>query len=289
MADALTATPDPQFAQVTLKVSYTNTAAFTATVERSDDGGVTWTAVRGSPVTLVGPVGAGDRIAYLTDTEMPLDTAVRYRSTSNLGLVLTAGPVTVVEGGASWLKDPARPWANIRLTDCTFNLGTPGCPPAATEPAVSLVGAGLGTESYAADAGLFPILGSPRPADVYARRKDAVTSWRVVSHTCASKLTLDAFYTAGGPIFLQLNPVYCWPDRYYQPGQVDVSRLTQDLTDPRRYWDVPLAAMNAPVGAAQGTCENNWCIIDSTYATYANLTASGFTWGDVMAGNAATC
>lgn len=290
MANVLTATVENAFAHVLLRTEFSATGSLTAVVERSDDGGVTWTEVRGSPVTLVGPdPGAGNRIGYLYDTEMPLDVAVQYRSTNNLGTVTTAGPVTVVSSGFGWLKDPARPWANVRIDDCTDTPVPTMCATPLTEPAVSLIADGLGAEEYAGDFTLFPVLNRPRPADVYAYRKDATTSWRILSKTLASMDTLNTFYAWGGPIFLQLPPAYGWPDRYYQPAEVVVSRVSNILTVPYRMWDVPLTVVDAPVGAPQGTCENNWCILGTTYATWAALNATGLTWGDVVEGDAATC
>lgn len=289
MATTLTATAQPQFSQVILRAEITTFGPVFETIERSADGGATWTQIRVSPVESVGAdLGISTLwIAYAVDIEMPLDTPLIYRSTdSATGSVATA-MVTVSSNGQAWLKDPARPWATIGMLNCAPVIPF-GCV-APDEPAVSLVGAGLGTETYAADANLFPILNAPHPADVYALRKDATTSWRVVSHTLLAQNTLRDFYAPGGPIFIQLDPVYGWPDRYYQPMNIDVSRLSIDLTRPQRFWDVPLVTVDAPVGPAQGTCEANWCIIDDTYATYALLAANGLTWGDVMEGDAASC
>jgi hypothetical protein len=291
VANLLTATVENQFAHVILRSEFSATGSLTALVERSIDGGVTWTAVRGgNRLTLVGPApGAGNRVGYLYDSEMPLDTAVRYRSTDNLGTVTTAGPVTVVSSGYAWLKDPAREWANVRIDDCTGTAVPTKCSTPLTEPAVTLVADGLGTEEYGGDFTLFPVLNRPRPNDVYAYRKDAVTDWTVVSKTLTSMRTLNTFYAWGGPILLQLPAVYGWADRYYQPGNVREERLSKDLRVPYRRWPVPLTVIDNFPGAAQGTCENNWCIIDSTYATWAALTATGFTWGQIVEGAAATC
>lgn len=288
MADVLTATPDPATASVLLRSEFTATGSTTAVVERSTDGGTTWATVRGGDsLDLVGPVPApGNRIGYLYDTEAPLDVPLTYRSTNNLGTVTIAGPVTIVSSGYGWLKDPARPWADLRIDGCAGTAVPRPCDDPLTEPAISVVGAGLGTESYAADAGLFPILNRARPGDVYARRKDAVTSWRVVSKTLASMNSLEVFYAAGGPVFIQLPPVWGWPDRYYQPGDADVSRLGPVLSQPYRFWDVPLTVVDAPVGGAQGTADNNWCALAGAYPTWADLAATGLTWGDVVEGDA---
>lgn len=288
MANVMTATVETAYAHVRLRMEFTLATNLTATVERSTDGGVTWQLVRGgNPVDLVGPApGAGNRIAYLFDTEMPLNTSVLYRATSNVPVVITAGPVTVTETTGSWLKDPARPWANVRMDDCVGTAVPTKCSTPLSEPAVSLVADGLATEGYEADATLFPILNRARPADVYGYRKDAVTAFRSISKTRASQDTLNVFYAWGGPVFLQLPVVYGWPDRYYQPGRVDVSRVSKDLRIPYRLWEVPLTVVDAPVGAAQGTFQNNWCVIKSIYTTWTDLTSTGFTWGQIMQGQA---
>lgn len=293
MADVLTATVENQFAHVRLRLEFSTSTPFNspAVVERSTDGGVTWTVVRGSPVPLVFPQFLGPDIGYLYDAEAPFDTPLLYRATSRAGVVITAGPVMVaLADGTGWLKDPARPWANLRFDNCLGTSVPAACTPPLAEPAISLVGDGLGPEEYPGDFTLFPVLNRPRPVDVYAFRKDVVTSWRLLSKTLASLNSLRTFYAWGGPILIQLDPAYGWADRYYQPAEVVVSRLTDtDLRVPYRMWDVPLTAVDAPVGAAQGTCENNWCIIADTYATWGDLTATGLTWGDVVEGDAATC
>lgn len=288
MADLLTATVQNPYAQVVLRSEFTATGSLTAHVERSDDGGVTWVDVRGGNLLdLVGPVpGAGPRIGYLVDTEMPLDVAVRYRSTNNLGTVTLAGPVTVVSSGFNWLKDPARPWANLRFDDCSGTTVPAQCDTPLEEPALTLVGGGLGAEGYEGDFNLFPILNRARPADVWAYRKDAVTSFRLLSKTLTTRNSLEVFYAWGGPIFIQLQPVYGWADRYYQPSRPEVSRLSDDLRVPLRFWDVPLTVIDAQVGAAQGTVQNNWCAIKDLYPTWADFVGVGLTWGDVQEGDA---
>jgi hypothetical protein len=289
MANILTATANGTYAHVLLRTEFSATASATATVERSIDGGVTWTAVRGGdPLTLIGPApAAGNRIGYLYDDEAPLNTSLLYRSTDNLGTVTTAGPVTiVVAADESWLKDPARPWANVKISRCVQTPVDAACTPAASEPAVVLVRDGLGAEVYAGDFTLFPVLNRPRPADVFAYRKDAVTSWQIASLTLASKYTLDTFWAWGGPVFIQLPPEYGWPDRYYQPGDVEARRLSGILSKPQRLWPTPLTVIDSFPGAAQGEVENNWCAVMAQYPTWGDLTTTGLTWGDVVAGAA---
>ncbi len=149
---------------------------------------------------------------------------------------------------------------------------------------MTLIASGLGDEEYAADASLFPILNRARPADVWGYRKDAVTSFQIVSKTLASQATLNTFWAWGGPILLQFPAVYGWADRNYQPGQVKESRLSKDLRIPYRLWETPLTVIDAQAGGAQGNQLNNWCYIKGKYATWAGLTATGLTWGQIIEG-----
>lgn len=286
MANTIVATVDTATASVSLFVQFDGATNTEALVERTIDGGVTWVAVRGGdPLGLIGAdPGALTRTGYLTDTEMPLDVAVQYRATSNgTSTVVTSAVVTVDSDGYSWLKDPARPWADVRLDPCETPQQACAEP---TEPAVTAVL--LGDEAYDADATLMPVLNRSRPGDVYAFRKDAETSATFVSKTLDAATTMNIFWAWGGPILLQLPPEWGWADRYYQPGQVTASRLSgRDNRKPYRLWGTPLTVVDAPVGPAQGTAENNWCTVADCYATYADFVASGLTWGDVMEGDAA--
>jgi hypothetical protein len=80
---------------------------------------------------------------------------------------------------------------------------------------------------------------------------------------------------------------YGQSDRYYQPGDLSEDYLSIDQRKPYRLWQAPLTAVNAPVGPPQGTDTANWCVIEEQYATFADLTATGLTWGQIAAGEAA--
>lgn len=280
MATTLTATAESADARVFLSVVNTPApSSENVTFERSIDGGITWTLVRGPvPVPLlIGPT----RNAYLYDYEMPLDVPVLYRATpDNGGAVDTDGPVTVLSGGLVWLKDPGRPWANVSMGDCVTPLAC-----ATPSPATQL--RRLGTETRPVDAEIIPVLNRVRPADVYAVRKGVVASMSVLTQTAAARAAMELVLAAGGPILLQVPAAYDWPDRYWQPMDVDCERLHRDMRKPYRAWEVPLVEVEAPVGPAQGTVCNNLCATEAAYTTYATLTATLLTWRQIYEGDAA--
>jgi len=221
---------------------------------------------------------------FLFDTEAPLDTPVTYRAFEDVvGLdpssnVITGGPVTITSDGYQWFKDPARPWANIRVDLCT-ELGGP-C--ASIADPVSLLR--LGNKTRASDANIIPVLDRELPADIWARRKGIVSSLTFLTRSLTAIDSVYDLFTSGGPLLLQFQAEFGWDDAYWQPGE-----LTEEYTGsadqrlPYRRWTVPIVQVDrpSPASAAQGTACANWCIIEDTYATSQDLADTGLTWLDV--------
>lgn len=269
---------------------------------------VDWTANAGTQtsstvVRRVGSVNAPDEYvrglfgttllgeqAYVSDHEAPLDVQVWYIAVATgTSDILVAGPFTIPSNGYVWMKDPGRPWADLRLDLCVNpDNGRGDC----AEPADTLAWVGFGDRNRAADVGLFDVLDAERPADVYARRKDITSSWSFLSRTRETIYAVYELYTAGGPLLLQVPAVYHADapygqrDRYYQPGVLREAYISRDQRRPTRLWSAPVTAVEAPVGQPQGTDTANWCALADTYGTYADLAATGYTWGQVAQGDA---
>jgi hypothetical protein len=278
---ALSATVDNPTASVLLFADYSAEvgAHATVTVERIDASG-TRTPVRGAVEAQM----LGEQF-YVYDYEAPLDVPVTYESTSDLGVVYSAGPVTIVSDGYVWFKDPGRPWANFRLDFCS-QVGVP-CPDI-MDP-ISVIR--FGDATRAADATLPGVLNAERPADIYARRKDVVTSIQFASKTLEAITTIYELFTAGGPLLIQAPAAYGWPDRYYQPEGLEEEYVGLDQRKPWRLWNVPLIVVDAPsyVPGSQGTLCANWCLVEDTFPTFADMTATTATWGDLLDGGTPLC
>lgn len=229
--------------------------------------------------------------AYVSDHEAPLDVAVHYSVTSDTGLTLTAGPFTIVSSGFVWLKDPGRPWADLRLDLC-LTPSRSETPESCTVLADPIAWIGFGDRTRAVDAGLFPVLNRERPSDVYARRKDIVTTIMFLSRALPAIASVYDLFTVGGPLLVQvpdvygMDNVYGQSDRYYQPGDLSEELLSTDQRKSLRMWTAPATAVDSPAGPPQGTDTANWCAIEETYETMGDLAASGYTWGDVADGSA---
>lgn len=160
-------------------------------------------------------------------------------------------------------------------------------------PTDDLVWVGYRDKVRAMDAGLFPVLDRERPVDVFARRKGIVTSCLFLSRTLASLKDVYDLFTVGGPLIFQtpviygMDSPYGMPDRIFQPGDLVESYISQDQRKPVRLWSAPLTEVDTPFGPPQGTDTANWCVILDKYPTYADLTATGLTWGQIAEGDAA--
>ena len=229
--------------------------------------------------------------AYVSDHEAPLDVDVYYSVTSDAGLTLTAGPFFIESSGYVWFKDPGRPWADLRLDMC-LTPSRSESDPSCSELTDDMAWIGFRDRKRAADAGLFAVLDAERPVDVYARRKDITTEGLFLTRSLGAITLVYELFTVGGPIFVQMPAVYGMDapygqsDRYYQPDDLTESLLSNDQRKPYRMWSAPLTAVNSPVGAPQGTDTANWCAMNDSYATFADATATGFTWGEVATGEA---
>jgi len=249
----------------------------TATIERGTSATGPWTLI--GEVTLLAEVG----VFY--DTTAPLDTELWYRWTGSPGaVVITEGPYIEISDGSVLLKDPLRPWANLALSFCETPqqalaaICDPGGP--------DLVWAGFGEFVRRADANLFDVYDAEKPADIYGRRKRLDGSLKLFSKTLVARDAVEALFTAGGPLQLQLPAIYGWPDAVLQPGDLVETYLSRDQRRPYRVWDAPFTLVDTPFGPGQGTVEANWCLLAETYPTYADLIAAGVTWGEVASGEA---
>lgn len=247
----------------------------TATVERG-------LSVTG-PWTLIGSADLLAQVGVFYDTTAPLDTNLWYRWTGDPGgATIVQGPYIEVSTGTVLLKDPLRPWANLELNFCSSLQQAIGVLCGSQAP--DLVWAGFGEKVYKADANLFDVYNSRVPADIYGVRKRLDGELKVFSKTLASKDAVETLFAWGGPIQIQTPTVYGLPDIIVQPGDLTEDYISEDQRRPYRMWNAPFTIVDAPLGPKQGTVEANWCRIAELYATYADLTAAGFTWAQVASG-----
>ena len=249
-----------------------------ATLERGPTSSGPWTFIRIVPLV--------DEVGVTYDTTVPLDEEVWYRWTGDPGgEFIIQGPYEEVSSGTVLLSDPTRPWANLEFSFCASasqaldTLCTPGAP--------EFVWARFGDKTRRADAGLFDRLDAETPADVYGRRKSFDEPWRFFTRSLAGAEDVYTLFTAGGPIQIQAPAEYGHPNVFMQPLDLDEAYLSDSIDQrlPYRVWDVPATVVDpVTAGPVQGTVCANWCFVEETYPTFADLTAAGGTYLDLAAG-----
>lgn len=249
----------------------------TATIERGLTATGPWTLL--ATIDLLGQVGS------FTDTLAPYDVNIFYRWSgfpAGAGSVIVQGPFLETSTGGVTLRDPLRPWANLELSFC--NTMTQAMAEMCGPIIPALMWVGLGDKTYRADANLFDVYNARVPADIYGVRKRLDGSMKVLSKTLAAKDAVETFFAGGGPVAIHLPPVYGFPDAVVQPGDVNETYLSEDQRRAIRMWEAPFTVVDQPVGPVQGTVCANWCAVQATFPTFAALTASGYTWGQVASG-----
>lgn len=252
----------------------------TATLERGPSATGPWTFIR--DINLVGQVGA----TY--DTTPPPGETVWYRWTGHSAspdVFIVQGPFVIPATTAVCLRDPLRPWANLAMDFCASkeSLITQACTPGGP----AFIWSGWGEKVRRADAGLFDRFDTETPADVYGRRKNLDTSIRFLTKTLAAKNSVYELFTWGGPIQIVAPVEYGWEQYFVQPGDLTETYLSDrvDQRRPHRIWTAPATVVDdAATGPIQGTACANWCAVEAAFPTFADMTAAGGTWMDILEG-----
>lgn len=217
------------------------------------------------------------------DTTAPIGVPLYYQFVTSTGITTPwQGPFEVPATDSTWLSDPLRPWADLRMDVCPpGGAHLPGC----EDPDPALVWGGFtGTQDTEADANLIPILNAEVPVDVFARRKYANGSFRFFSRTLEAIDWVYELFTAGGPLLIRAPAVYGQRDIFIQPGTVEMAYVARDQRRPERVWDVPYTVVDRPTGPAQGNNCNNWCEVEAAFPTFQDLTNYPGTWGNLASG-----
>lgn len=194
--------------------------------------------------------------------------------------VSSSPSVTVSSASSLWLKDPLRPGYDIQINLCP--TGPSGC----TQP-TGVFFHSMGALTRTADSQVRGMGNRVVPSSTHRARKAPTSELRLVTRTLADRDDLLALLAAGGPLLLQAPAIYGLPDRYLMIGDVTEERISTDHRNPLRVFSLPWSEVDAPAGGGEGTPETRWDDLCTNYATWTLLIAAGWTWQDIMQGDAA--
>ncbi|MEU1494286.1 hypothetical protein ABZ456_29040 [Streptomyces sp. NPDC005776] len=223
----------------------------------------------------------GERAVFIDNTA-PIGADLYYLFTGDqTGDTITVGPVVLPVQGYTWIKDPGRPWADLRFDTCPTTGPAAPC----TDPNPAYVWGGLSGLGQAEDAGLFEILNSDVPADVWARRKSITGTLVFFTRTLEATDRVYDLFTAGGPLQLQLPDIYGWADAFIQPGELRWEYGSRDQRKALRRYEVPFRVVGRPLGPIQGVDCANWCEVQEAFPTFGDMSSVGQTWLELAQGD----
>jgi hypothetical protein len=188
--------------------------------------------------------------------------------------------VTVDSLSSLWLKDPLRPGLDLQINLCP--TGPSGC----TQP-TGVFFHSMGPLTRKADAQVRGMGNRVVPSATFRARKAPTGELRLVSRTLPDRDRLLALLASGSPLLLQAPAAYGLPDRYLLVGDTGEDRIHSDHRVPFRFFTLPWSEVDAPGGGGEGTPETRWDDLCTNYATWTLLIAAGWTWTDIMQGDAA--
>lgn len=251
--------------------NFTATDPFTTLWRVTPDG--VRSLVRGSPFTF----SANNAILY--DTEAPLNTSVFYQLQACTDVV-SSNSVVIESGPDGWLKDPLRPYRDVKLDNCSVH--SPQC--LSTDANVFFQY--LAPETYPSASGVFPIVDNARPNVVGQTRKDQQSTLGIVSRKLADVTRIRQLLSPGTQLLLQLPSKYgwgieTWGSDYAQVYDDGAQRLGTDMGKPYRLWALPFTAANAPADVNSGGSGGGTIGVPGTM--YRDSTATGRTYAQSTA------
>jgi hypothetical protein len=232
----------------------------TMDLQRSDDGGITWSQVRGA----TGTVPPGDVwIGYDYEAGNGVAAIYRARANSSPGGGLVTG---------AWVTSSSVSWSdtNLWLKDLTYTTRN------------MVVNNDLMPEpTYGRPQGVFRIIGSAAPVVVSDVLQYGVSTIQLETYTDAESAALKQL-VGGAVLLLQAPAVMGWGSRYVAPGALREIRKSQELAIAWRLWQLVLTEVTQPPDAGLIVTGLTWQDIVNTYATWTAFIAGVPTWGTLV-------
>lgn len=254
---AITATYDPVLSRLQLAATLLGASATYAVFDRTTDGGITYTTVRGGT-----SVAVSSQNASLDDYEFPAGVAITYRVRSYNASNVLQQTFTVVKTqdiDDVWLKVPAVPWLNMPVTVSVF-----------------------GDKTKQARGGVFEIVGRSLPIAVSDIRSSFAAEVRLRTFDKAEEQALDYLLSSGEIVFFHLpSGNTCMDGGYYAAGDATWGPPSSRAR-PERLFTVQIREVAPPGPEVVGT-SYTWTSAIADYATWSALIAANSSWSVLMA------
>ncbi len=283
-----TAVPVAGYVLLTVNWSATPAVTFARVVRIAADG--TETVVR--PNTSADATGTymelSGGIAVLYDTEAPFDVSLTYRTDALSGSTSTATSTEVIlqAGGSIWLRDPLIPANNRRIT-LGSNAPLPEC-----VPGEGIFFRSMDDQTGGALTNNVQVNAKSRPLPQTFVRGSFTSALNLICRTFADQDLMWDLVNPGTTLLLDLPAKYGYNSRYISVGDVSTARASRDYSRQWAFMTLPYVVVDAPAGMPYGVLGTRWidlCVENGgVYNTYADATAAGVTWKQLLYGLGAT-
>lgn len=252
---SLTATYDGTLSRIRLAGTVLGAAATYAVFDRTIDGGITYTTIRGGTAAAV-----TTQLANVDDYEWQAGVAATYRVRSYSAANVLQATFTVANTQnvtQPWLKVPAAPFLNL--------------------PVEIVDGGEVTRRSRAA---LFDIVGRTYPIAVGDIASSIAYTLQLLTRTKAAERNLDYLLASGEVVFLQLPLNEDHVDGgYFSVG--DTTRVRTMRRSRNRVWNLPLTEVAKPGPDVVGSAYT-WASVVADYPTWTAEIAANATWADLL-------
>lgn len=199
--------------------------------------------------------------------------------TQQVDVAATACETVTVSSESVWLKNPFNPCLDVEVGLCS-----PMLQDCEEDTRVSYVG--TSAEDYTPNTALLAPINRRRPIAINRVRRDAAATLQLLTHDCEARDAVLETNEPGDPLLFQAPATYCIPDRYISVGVLNEARLSVDQREDFRLITLPYVVVDRPVGPANGVCGARIDDLCDIYSSWAALTIAGFTWTDLLLGEA---
>lgn len=251
---ALVATYNEDLSRIQLAADTLGTATY-AVFDRTVNGGITYTTVRGGAAVVV-----ASNAAHVDDYEFPVGVEITYRVRSYNGSDVLQATFTATITQAldkPWLKSVTRPYLNQQFE------------PADASDVV-----------HTNRSQVFPIVGRSFPVAVTDIASGLTYELTVATLTAGDAADLLYMVTSGDILFLHAPTDFPAPVGYFTVGDVRETRQTMPWA--RRWFTLPLTQVAAPGPEVVGTTYT-WASVLNEYGDWTAVLADNPTWADLLA------
>lgn len=273
----VTATPVSSLALVMLRVDTSGDRVPAVTLLRR----VVGSTVTASVIVPAGMADADGNLlvpggsAELLDSTAPLDTPFEYLA----GLpgqtpTVVCTPVTLASSDMWHLGDPARPYLDLALSRTTT---TPYC-----DTSGSIIILGLSDDTLGGRGDVLEIPGRRMPQAQVEYQQTPSFQVRFGTKLTSDRQAAEALFATGDVLLLRVPVAYDLDPRYVMVDEVQIGRVSTDHRKEWRLFTVSLREVDQPAvqsGGAAGFRFSDLC--SGGYATWSAMVAGGLSWASL--------